>query len=101
MVLTANSKYHLKSITLITLICLSFLGSSLALDHNAYANDLNAYFGLLHGHTSYSDGLGTPDDAYESAKEAGLDFFAVTEHTHDKAGGSGHRNDGIYLTPEL
>ena len=30
------------------------------------------FFGLLHSHTSFSDGSGTPADAYQSAKAAGL-----------------------------
>lgn len=61
----------------------------------------NVYFGLLHGHTSFSDGLGRPDQAYPKARQAGLDFLAITEHNHDKAGGSGARDDGIFLTPPL
>ncbi len=60
----------------------------------AIACEWKPYFGLLHSHTSYSDGMGTPDDAYKYAKKTGLDFFALTDHNHDKAGGS----DGIYLS---
>ena len=59
------------------------------------AQNLDVYFGLLHSHTSFSDGLGTPNEAYQSAKEAGLDFMAITEHNHSQAAGS----DGIFLTP--
>lgn len=59
------------------------------------------YFGLLHAHTSFSDGLGNPDQAFGGAKQAGLDFFALTEHNHDQAGGSGERGDGIFLTTPL
>lgn len=41
------------------------------------------YFGNLHSHTSYSDGTGTPAEAYEYARDvAGLDFLAITEHNH-------------------
>ena len=61
------------------------------------AQTRNVYFGRLHSHTHYSDGQGTPEDAFKKAKEAGLDFFAVTEHNHDQAAGS----DGIFLTPPL
>lgn len=39
----------------------------------------NTYFGMLHSHTNYSDGQGTPEEAYAMAK-ANADFFAVTEH---------------------
>lgn len=41
------------------------------------------YFGNLHAHTSYSDGKGTPEDAYLWARDvARLDFLALTEHNH-------------------
>ncbi len=44
---------------------------------------LNVYFGNLHAHTSYSDGKGTPAEAYEYARDvAKLDFLAITEHNH-------------------
>lgn len=51
----------------------------------------NLYFGQLHSHTSYSDGIGTPDDAYSYAKNAAkVDFLAVTDHSNslDNAGNS-------------
>ncbi|MBO3446148.1 CehA/McbA family metallohydrolase [Clostridium sp. CCUG 7971] len=41
------------------------------------------YYGLLHSHTSASDGHGTYDDAYYMARDkANLDFFAITEHSN-------------------
>lgn len=44
------------------------------------------YFGNLHSHTSYSDGSGTPENAYRHARDvAGLDFLAITEHNHEWA----------------
>lgn len=43
----------------------------------------NHYYGLIHSHTSYSDGSQTPEDAYRYARDqAGLDFFAVTDHSN-------------------
>ncbi len=39
------------------------------------------YFGQLHAHTSLSDGLGSPADAYQAAAAAGMDFYAVTDHS--------------------
>jgi hypothetical protein len=48
-----------------------------------------AYFGNLHSHTSYSDGVQTPADAYNFARVAAptpLDFLAVTDHNHSGAG---------------
>ncbi|MDP4239881.1 MAG: CehA/McbA family metallohydrolase [Bacteroidota bacterium] len=41
----------------------------------------NVYYGHLHNHTSYSDGTGTPTDAYNYAKNtAKLDFFGLSDH---------------------
>lgn len=40
------------------------------------------YFGQLHAHTGDSDGHGTPAEAFAAAKAAGLDFFAVTDHSN-------------------
>jgi hypothetical protein len=71
-----------------------------AISTGAVAAD-RPFFGLLHGHTSFSDGRGTPDDAYKAAKAAGLDFFAVTEHNHKAADGKADAKDGITLTPAL
>ena len=42
--------------------------------------EYNLYFGDLHSHTSYSDGEGTPDEAFEAAQAAGADFLALTDH---------------------
>ena len=41
------------------------------------------YYGLIHSHTSNSDGHGSFEDAYYNAKfKAKLDFFAITEHSN-------------------
>lgn len=43
----------------------------------------NHYYGLLHSHTSNSDGHGTYEDAYYRTKlKSKLDFFAITEHSN-------------------
>jgi hypothetical protein len=57
------------------------------------------YYGLLHAHTLFSDGSGTPEEAYQKAKAGGLNFFAVTEHNHSEAemGVSADRKDGILI----
>lgn len=60
------------------------------------------FFGNLHSHTSYSDGSGTPEEAYEHARDAQnakLDFMALTEHNHAEALGSDGR--GIATDPAL
>lgn len=62
----------------------------------------NFYFGNLHAHTSYSDGTGTPEEAFSYAQDTGnLDFIAVTEHNHAAAGPtSGDRNDGLLIATD-
>lgn len=42
----------------------------------------NAYFGYLHAHTSISDGSGQPKRAYARARQAGLDFFGLSDHDY-------------------
>jgi len=40
------------------------------------------YFGLLHAHTTISDGAESPEEAFRYAAQVeGLDFFAVTDHS--------------------
>lgn len=62
-------------------------------------------YGLLHAHTWYSDGSGTPADAFERAGSLGLDFLAVTPHNHERAeqGATGERRDGVLVAtnPDL
>lgn len=42
----------------------------------------NIYFGQLHSHTSYSDGAGSCEEAYQHASGVdNLDFLAVTDHS--------------------
>lgn len=43
----------------------------------------NLYFGQLHSHTSYSDGSGTAEQAYQHASGVeNLDFLALTDHSN-------------------
>lgn len=57
------------------------------------------FFGNLHSHTSYSDGSGTPSQAYRHARDvAHLDFLAITEHNHSRAeSGARERRDGLLI----
>lgn len=56
--------------------------------------DVRVFFGNLHSHTLYSDGIGTPKEAYRHARNiAKVDFLALTEHNHAKAMG----RDGIRI----
>ena len=74
----------------------AFQGQNTRVQSNRLSKNMNVYVGNLHSHTSFSDGILTPREAYTMAKGNGLDFMAVTEHNHSAAGGT----DGIYLTPE-
>lgn len=50
---------------------------------NVGSPNYNHYYGLLHSHTSNSDGTGTYEDAYYTAKfYSKLDFFAITDHSN-------------------
>lgn len=61
--------------------------------------DPRVFFGNLHSHTSYSDGSGTPEQAYRHARDVGgLHFLAVTEHNHRRAeAGARERRDGLTI----
>lgn len=79
--------------------CALFLGATLS-GGLASIQQEKVFFGNLHSHTSFSDGLGTPREAYLRARDvAKLDFLALTEHNHAEAIGS----DGIGIgkTPVL
>ena len=53
----------------------------LLLANSVSASELNHYFADMHGHTSYSDGAGTPEQAYRYARDvARLDVFILTDH---------------------
>jgi hypothetical protein len=65
-----------------SLLLLAALSAALS-SVDAAEPELNIYFGNLHAHTSYSDGVETPDKAYAYARDvAKLDFLAITEHNH-------------------
>lgn len=80
-----------------------FLSFALLLLANAApAAELRVYFGNLHSHTKYSDGSGTPREAYKYARDkAKLDFLAITEHNHRLAEqGAGDRADGKLIATQ-
>ncbi|RED64762.1 CehA/McbA family metallohydrolase [Cohnella lupini] len=46
-------------------------------------DEYKIYFGNLHSHTGFSDGIGVPEFAFDYARyTAGLDFLAITEHSN-------------------
>lgn len=58
----------------------------------------NVYFGTLHAHSSYSDGSGTPAEAYSTAARNGMQFLMLSEHNHNAAEPrAGDRADGIQI----
>lgn len=51
------------------------------------ATPYKLYWGEIHGHTELSDGKGTLDDYFQTARDkAQLDFCAVTDHDHGGPG---------------
>jgi len=69
-------------------VLFNFLGAQFA------SAQERVFFGNLHSHTSYSDGSGTPREAFQYARTvAGIHFLALTEHNHAEAVG----NDGISI----
>ena len=45
------------------------------------ATQLNVYFGDIHSHTNFSDGKGSPEDAFRYVRDsAHLDFFGLSDH---------------------
>jgi hypothetical protein len=62
--------------TLAVVLILGVATTSGALAYTAYVAD-------LHAHTFFSDGIGTPSEAYTYARDvANIDVLALTEHTH-------------------
>lgn len=69
--------------TLYLFICIFILFSSASeLSSQVSIGGYNVYFGHLHNHTSYSDGQGTPEQAYAAAKANGLNFFGLADHSN-------------------
>lgn len=68
----------------------------------ASAQTEKVFFGNLHSHTSYSDGSGLPSEAYQHAREAGLDFLVISDHNHKQAenGATADRRDGILIAKD-
>lgn len=55
-------------------------------DTSPVGEGMHIFWGDLHNHSSYSDGQGTPVDAYATARANGLDFFALTDHSNQLSG---------------
>lgn len=57
--------------------------------------EYNIYYGVPHSHTSYSDGKGTPTDAYEHARNEKLDFLIITDHVGKLIGNNYNYDNSI------
>jgi len=53
--------------------------------------------GVVHVHTSLSDGGGTPDEVVRAAKAAGLGFVVITDHNHLDAKPFEGYHDGVLV----
>ena len=49
---------------------------------NINIDDLNFYYGIPHSHCVFSTGRGTPVEAFDYARHAGLDFLILTDHNN-------------------
>lgn len=62
-------------------IAYAFAAVIFALALSSHTRAVQLYFGDLHSHTSYSDGVLLPADAYDFARyKAGVDFWTVSDH---------------------
>jgi hypothetical protein len=71
----------MKPLSQLILVGFLVLGS-ISLKAQISIGGYNVYYGHLHNHTGYSDGTGTPDLAYSTAKANGLNFFGLAEHSN-------------------
>jgi hypothetical protein len=53
---------------------------ALTLPHLLQTHRLRLFYGDLHNHTGYSDGIGRPEDALRQMRARGLHFAAITDH---------------------
>ena len=94
--------------TILTTIAIFFLVATISLAQHPSVGGYNVYYGHLHNHCGYSDGEGSPSDAYSYAKEhSDLDFFGLSDHAEmlnnreyrgiiDAA--NSYNEDGVYTT---
>ena len=53
--------------------------------------------GVVHVHTAFSDGAGTPEDVVRAGREAGLSFLVITDHNTDAARPHAGYRDGVLV----
>lgn len=91
----------------ISFVIISFASAGLNAN-SPYIGGYSVYYGLLHGHSTISDGQGSPANAYQYARDvAGLDFFNLADHaeqmsstewTNLKNTANSYNQDGTYVT---
>ena len=67
---------------ILTIVAVFLLAATISLaQQHPSVGGYNVYYGHLHNHCGYSDGTGSPSDAYSYAKEqSDLDFFGLSDH---------------------
>jgi hypothetical protein len=55
------------------------------------------YGGVVHIHTTASDGGGTPEEVITAARTAGLHYIAITDHNNMDAAGAAGYHDGLLV----
>lgn len=58
------------------------MGKKKSTKNNFNIDDLNFYYGIPHAHCGFSTGRGTPLEAFDYARHAGLDFLILTDHNN-------------------
>jgi len=58
------------------------LGKKKSTKNNFNIDDLNFYYGIPHAHCAFSTGRGTPIEAFDYARHAGLNFLILTDHNN-------------------
>jgi len=58
------------------------LGKKKSTKNNFNIDDLNFYYGIPHAHCAFSTGRGTPMEAFDYARHAGLNFLILTDHNN-------------------
>jgi len=79
-------KFKLRTAVLLAIVCLAilnvraFLWHPFELEGQSLDNDLVSISGVVHVHTTLSDGRATPEQVIEAARAAGLSFVVITDH---------------------
>ncbi len=94
---STTKSFTVKSLAIVILLFPALLFAQL--DRNQ-----KTLYGLLHAHSMICDGVGTPEQAFITARDSGLHFFAMTPHNHSAAEqGAKDRRDDVLIAnqPDL